>query len=199
MRAGELPASWSSGELHQLARFLTEFGRNDIITFLGPLVRSPTLDNLVTLNSARPLSFLRQLLIEIASGFGIFGIRISMAGPVMASRFSRHNWIGRLRRLRERLIRMARHRGLMTSKLKLNETQFANRCNLECGPAQRCGPVHGRRLKRRLLNWYRIVGANSQSRRHRHMVSDRLRLQCDRSKSALFSLRKKVAFCGKKL
>ena len=39
MRAGELPASWSSGELHQLARFLTEFGRNDIITFLGPLVR----------------------------------------------------------------------------------------------------------------------------------------------------------------
>ena len=125
--------------LHQLARFLTEFGRNDIITFLGPLVRSPTLDNLETLNSARPLSFLRQLLIGIASGFGIFGIRISMAGPVMASRFSRHNWIGRLRRLRKLLLRMARHRGLMTSKLKLNETQFANHCNLECGPPKDAG------------------------------------------------------------
>ena len=96
------------------------------------------------------------------------------------------------------LIRSARHRGLMTSKLKLNETQFANRCNLECGPAQRCGPVHGRRLKRRLLNWYRIVGANSQSRRDRHMVSDCLRLQCDRSKSALFGLEKKVVFWRKK-
>ena len=198
MRAGQLPASWSSGELHQLARFLTEFGRNDIITFLGPLVRSSTLDNLVTLNSARPLSFLRQLLIGIASGFGIFGIRISMAGPVMASRFSRHNWIGLLRRLRRPLLRTARHHGLMTSKLKLNETQFANRCNLTCGQAQRCGPVHGRRLKRRLLNWYRIVGANSQSRLHRHMVLDRLRLQCDRSKSALFSLEEKVVFWRKK-
>ena len=33
------------------------------------------------------------------------------------------------------LIRSARHRGLMTSRLKLNETQFANRCNLECGRA----------------------------------------------------------------
>ena len=95
------------------------------------------------------------------------------------------------------LIRSARHRGLMTSKLKLNETQFANRCNLECGPAQRCGPVHGRRLKRRLLNWYRIVGANRQSRLHRHMVSDHLRLQCDRSKSALFCLERKVAFWRK--
>ena len=93
--------------------------------------------------------------------------------------------------MRERLIITARHRGLMTSKLKLIETQFANRCNLECGPAQGCGPVHGRRLKRRLLNWYRIVGANSRSRRDRHMASDCLRLLCDRSKSALFGLEKK--------
>ena len=46
--------------------------------------------------------------------------------------FSRHNWIGRLRTLRELLPRTARHRGLMTSKLKLNETQFADRCNLTC-------------------------------------------------------------------
>ena len=97
------------------------------------------------------------------------------------------------------LIRSAKHRRLMTSKLKLIETQFSNRCNLECGPAQRCGLVHGRRLKRRLLNWYRIVGANSQSRRDRHMASDCLRLLCDQSKSALFGLEKKVVICIKKL
>ena len=89
-------------------------------------------------------------------------------------------------------------------KLKLISMPVSQQLQSPSGPAQRCGPVHGRRLKRRLLNWYRIVGANSQSRRHRHMVSDRLRLQCDRSKSALFSLREKVAFwrksskfCGK--
>jgi hypothetical protein len=97
------------------------------------------------------------------------------------------------------LLRSARHRGLMTSKLKLIETQIANRCNLECGPAQRCGPVHGRQVKRRLLNWYRIVGANSQSRPDRHMASDCLRLQCDRSKSALFGLEKKVVGLEKKV
>jgi hypothetical protein len=33
-------------------------------------------------------------------------------------------------------MRTARHRELMTSKLKLNETQFANRCNLTCGPSK---------------------------------------------------------------
>ena len=138
-----------SGELHQLARFLTEFIQvlNDFIIFLGPLARSPTLDNLVLQNSARPLPFLRQLLIEIASGLGIFGILISMPCPVIASQFSGRNWMGLLRNLSELLLRLARHRGLMTSKLKLIETQLANRCNLDCGPAQRCGPVHGRRLK----------------------------------------------------
>ena len=84
-------------------------------------------------------------------------------------------------------------------KLKLISMPVSQQLQSPSGPAQRCWPVHGRRVKRCLLNWYRIVGANSQSRLHRHMVSDRLRLQCDRSKSALFSLREKVAFCGKKL
>ena len=96
---------------------------------------------------------------EIAAGFGILGIRMSITGPVIASQFSGRNWIGRLRTLRELLLRSARHRGLMTTDLKLIETHFANLCNLECCPAQRCGPVHGCLLKRRLLNWYSIVGA----------------------------------------
>ena len=47
------------------------------------------------------------------------------------------------------------------------------------------------------MNWYRIVGANSQSRRDRHMASDCLRLLCDRSKSALFGLEKKVVILEK--
>ena len=92
-----------AGELHQDCSFLTEFVLNDIIIFLGPLARSPTLDNLVLQNSARPLSFLRH--VKIAFGIGIFGIRISMPGPVIASQFIGRNWIGRLRTLRELLLR----------------------------------------------------------------------------------------------
>ena len=77
-------------------------------------------------------------------------------------------------------------------KLKLISMPVSQQLQSPSGPAQRCGPVHGRRVKRCLLNWYRIVGANIQSRRDRHMVSDCLRLQCDRSKSALFGLEKNL-------
>ena len=92
---------------------------------------------------------------------------------------------------------------------------YAKRCNLECGPAQWCRPVHGRRLKRRLVNRYCIVGANRQSRPWQHMVAQchaafdsgnvsataeiyPLQRNCIWPKCALSSLRKNLERFAKK-